>query len=74
MHRGNSELGLLVLCTGMLLITSVTSIPLENFYHYGYFAGDNLVGRTLDGSSPLIILPAFSFFGQTFRNISVSLD
>ena len=57
----------------ILLTTDVTAIPVGDFYPFGSGAGDSLVDRTLDGSSPNITLPAtFFFFGQSFSNIYVS--
>ena len=57
----------------ILLTTDVTAIPVGGFYPFGSGAGDSLVNRTLDGSSPNITLPAtFFFFGQSFSNIYVS--
>ena len=67
---------LYLFATGLLLelTAPITAIPLNGFYPYGVEAGDSLVERTLDGSSPPIILPLeFSFFGQSFNTIYVSL-
>ena len=52
------------------------SIPLEDFYPFGVNAGDNVLERTLDGSSPLIDLtPAvFPFHGQEYTQLFVSIS
>ena len=66
---------LYLFATGLLLelTTPVTAIPLNEFYPYGVEAGDALANRTVDGSSPPIILPLeFSFFGKSFNTIFVS--
>ena len=72
---GSSGLQLLipVIYYMILLTNDVAAITIENFYPYGLSAGDNLLKRTLDGSSPNIILPTqFNFFGQYFKEIFVS--
>ena len=48
------------------LMTTVTAIPLEEFYPFGEENGDALLNRTVDGSSP-VILPPFplNFFGRS---------
>ena len=56
-----------------LLMTTVTAIPLEEFYPFGEENGDVLLGRTLDGSSPAIPFPLpLNFFGQIYYDIFVS--
>ena len=58
----------------ILLLSNYTSaVPLAEFYPFGATAGDGVLDRTLDGSSPLITLPApFMFFGKSFTDIYVS--
>ena len=61
------------LVTAMVLAADVVAIPLSQFYPFGEEAGDTLLNRTLDGSSPNITLPLqLLFFGQPFDTISVS--
>lgn len=56
-----------------VLTTTVSAIPVEDFYPYGLSAGDNLLNRTLDGSSPNIITPSqLKIFGRYFSEIFVS--
>ena len=72
--KGRGQL-LYLFATGLLLelTAHVTAIPLNEFYPYGVEAGDTSVERTLDGSSPPIILPLeLSFFGRSFNTIFVS--
>ena len=73
--KGRGQL-LYLFATGLLLeltTAPVTAIPLNAFYPYGIEAGDTTVERTLDASSPPIILPLeFSFFGRSFNTIFVS--
>ena len=53
-------------------IVSGSALPLEDFYPFGTSAGDNLVGPTLDGSSPQVFLSTpLLFFGATFTNLYV---
>ena len=62
-----------LLATYLLLTEGVTGIPLNEFYPFGVEAGDTLVPRTDDGSSPAITLPRqFYFFGQFTNTIYVS--
>jgi hypothetical protein len=43
----------------ILLLSNYTSaVPLAEFYPFGATAGDGVLNRTLDGSSPPITLPA----------------
>ena len=54
-------------------LTCITAITIEDFYQFGSEAGDAAIGRTLDGSSPPIILPSpFNFFGQSSNRMFVS--
>ena len=54
-------------------MTTVTAIPLEEFYPFGEENGDALLNRTLDGSSPVIPFPLpLNFFGQFYHDIFVS--
>ena len=63
----------LLLASCLLLTTSVIAIPLDQFYPFGEQSGDNLVGRTLDGSSSNITLPLpFTFFEESYDDIYVS--
>ena len=50
-------------------------IPLEDFYPFGVNAGDNVLERTLDGSSPLIDLSpmVFPFHGQEYDQLYVRI-
>ena len=55
------------------LITTVTAIPLEEFYPFGEENGDAVLNRTVDGSSPVIPFPfPLNFFGQFYDDIFVS--
>ena len=64
---------LYLLATYFLLTEGVNGIPLNEFYPFGVEAGDTLVNRTDDGSSPAIILPRpFYFFRQLNNAIYVS--
>ena len=58
----------------ILLLSNYTSaVPFAEFYPFGATAGDTVVPRTDDGSSPPITLPApFMFFGNSFTVIHVS--
>lgn len=51
----------------------VFGIPLSEFYPFGEDAGDSLMDRTLDGSSPLIKLhySVFPFYGQEYEQLYV---
>ena len=71
--KGRGQL-LYLFATGLLLelTTTVTAIPLNEFYPYGVEAGDSLANRTLDGSSPIILPLEFPFFGRSFSTIFVS--
>ena len=75
--KGNCHVPLqlqLLLANCLLLTIHVTAIPLGQFYPFGEQSGDNLVGRTLDGSSPNITLPLpFAFFGESYNDIYVSI-
>ena len=64
----------LLLLTIFLLFSKFTfAIPLAEFYPFGLAAGDTVLNRTLDGSSPPITLPEpFMFFGNSFSVIHVS--
>ena len=58
----------------LLLVAHVEAIPLEQFYPFGSGAGDILLNRTLDGSSPVHVLPSpFPYFGQNFTTVYVSV-
>ena len=71
MKRFGKVQQLLGIC--FVLMTTVTAIPLEEFYPFGEENGDALLDRTLDGSSPVIPFPLpLNFFGQIYYNISVS--
>ena len=54
---------------------TVFGIPLSEFYPYGVDAGDFVLDRTLDGSSPLIQLnySVFPFYGQEYAQLYVRL-
>eukprot|EP00731_Ephydatia_muelleri_P016532 Em0009g956a len=57
----------------LLSIPSGSTIPLSSFYSYGSTAGDTLLPRTNDGSSPSIALPSpFLFFGTNYSTIYVN--
>ena len=64
---------LLLLFTCVLLTNNVTAIPLSDFYQFGSGAGDSLLHRNDDESSPAISVPSgFAYFGQFFGDIFVS--
>lgn len=50
-------------------------IPLDDFYPFGEDAGDNVMQRTLDGSSPLIKLDSsiYPFYGQEYDQLYVRI-
>ena len=57
-----------------MLLSSISAIPLKDFYPYGSTYGDTAVNRTRDGSSGRVSLPTrFRFFGRYFMEIFVSL-
>ena len=63
----------LITTSFLVLVNDVAAIPLEQFYPFGLDAGDNLLNRTLDGSSSKISLPRpLPFFGKSFDDIYVS--
>ena len=71
MANTGSLLSLLVIC--LLLTTDVTAVAIKDFYQFGLEAGDDLVNRTLDGSSPRITLPSpLNFFGEFYNETYVS--
>ena len=64
---------LLSLLFCLLLSTDVAAVAIGDFYPFGIEAGDTAVGRTLDGSSPVISLPSpFNFLGEFYNEIYVS--
>ena len=55
------------------LFVQVQSIGVEDFYAFGNATGDQRLPRTLDGSSPLIVLRTpFPFYDQDRRLLYVS--
>lgn len=64
-----------VIVASLMLATHVESIPLEQFYPFGSEAGDTVLERTLDGSSPVNLLPSpFPYFGENFTTLYVSFE
>ena len=71
MANTGSLLSLLVICS--LLTTAVNAVAIGDFYKFGLDAGDAVVHRRLDYSSPPITLPSpFNFFGVFYNQIYVS--
>ena len=57
----------------LLMLPSGTAVPLSAFYSYGSAAGDSVLPRSYDGSSPNITLPTpFPFFTISYTTIYVS--
>ena len=68
-----TDLTKLVVLTLLLSVPSGTAVPLSSFYSYGLAAGDSVLPRSDDGSSPAITLPTpFLFFGANYYTIYVS--
>lgn len=57
----------------LFCLLQVSAIPLDNFYPFGADAGDDAIGPTLDGSSPILDLSRpFPFFKNDHLTIVVS--
>ena len=57
----------------ILLSNEVSTISLDDFYLFGGNAGDSLLHRNDDGTSPeIVLIPGFNFFGRAFTSIFVS--
>ena len=65
---------LLSVCSLQLSYETTLAIRLSEFYPFGEKAEDNVLRRTLDGSSPLIKLVSsvFPFYGQEYDQLYVS--
>ena len=75
MARSSIILGLLFVGVILTSMTGfVSSIPRSQFYTFGTSAGDAVIGRTDDGSSPQITLQGgfFPYFGQDHTSLYVS--
>ena len=71
MGKGGLQISLVLVIT--LLSNEVSTIPLDEFYLFGGNAGDSLLDRNDDDTSPEIVLnPGFNFFGRAFTSIFVS--
>ena len=58
----------------LFCVSQVAAIPLANFYPFGTSAGDNTLGPTDDGRSPLIALnDQFLYFGTYYTDLRVSV-
>ena len=66
------ERNMLPLCL-LLLFRGVIAVPLADFYPFGLEAGDSLLPRGDDDSSPPILLSqGFTVFGEHFEVAYVS--
>ena len=53
-----TRMAVLMLLVLIWNVLSGTAVPLSSFYSYGSAAGDSVLPRSDDGSSPAITLPA----------------